>query len=435
MTDELVDRAQSLQVLSEWLLGDKNFKPKFSLGLARSIVLNDPLVSAALETEANKVIEGGWGIRTGRKADGDTIENRFRRKYKFSSLLHTLTRNIRFQDGLIEIAHSEGEVADLNLLNPSEIDVKAKSNGDVEFYYQEYVKDEEPSIRKWDEKNIVHIKLKDNILNLWGDSDLQVAYETVLIKDFIRKFLSWLFGTNQFRNHVGFKQTVSTEQLKQFVSFYKEGEQSYGKPAITDGEVTIQAMRELKDMEQLTTILDYCDKELMRLLQQTGLSLGEGSGGRSDGDGLSDTQRTSIKAIQRIISEQVNYDLFPKLGFPTTVEFFFKPLDRLTEKSIFEIIEVMKRSMFTDEAIEEFMQKQGLTFETEKLFNEPEPEMAAGAPTPAQRSKKDASASRVKKGAGEGNKRIGTGQASTTRAEQVSRAMKDNWTYDVVVDE
>ena len=442
MTDELVDRAKSIQVLSKWLNGDKNFQPEFSLGLARQIVLNDPLVSAALETEANKVLEGGWGIKSNRKADKDNIESKFRKKYRFNSLLHTLSRNLRWQDGLIEIAReavsidgdkieSTGEIADLNLLDQANIDVKAKSNGDVEYYYQDNVKDGEAR-RVWKEKNIVHITLKNNILNLWGDSDLRVAYETVLIKDFIRKFLSWLFGTNQFRNHIGFKQSVSTEQLKVFISSYKEGEKSYGKPAITDGDVEIKAMRELKDLDQLMLVLDYCDKELMRLLQQTGLSLGEGSGGRSDGDGLSDTQRTSIKAIQRTIEEAINYELLPKMGYPSTVEFFWKPLDRLTEKSIFEIIEVMKRSMFTDEAVQEFMEKQGLTFETKKLFKDPM-EMMAGEVSPEQRSKKDGSASRVSKGAGESNKRIGTGESSTTRDEQVvDRAY---WTYDTLMED
>lgn len=435
MTEEVIDRAKSLQVLTEWLQGDKNFQPQFSLKTARSIVYSDPLVSAALETEANKVIEGGWGIKSNRKADGNLIEERFKRKYRFNSLLHTLVRNLRWKDGLIEIAHEQvvtvgdtimandqSPVADLNLLDQENIDVDAKSNGDVNFYYQDNVKDGQ-SKRKWLPRNIVHIKFKDAILNLWGDSDLRVAYETVLIKDFIRKFLAWLFGTNQFRNHIGFKQTVSEDQVRKFISYYKEGENSYGKPAITDGEVEIKALRELKDLDQVLLILDYCDKELMRLLQQTGLSLGEGSSGRADADGLSDTQRTSIKAIQRVIMEAVNYELLPKMGYSSGVEFYWKPLDRLTEKGLFEIIEIMKRSMFTDEAILEFMEKQGMSFETKKLFKEPEEITGV---TPEQRSKKDASASRESKGVGESNKRIGTGEQSTTREEQVSRAAPVN---------
>lgn len=432
MSEEVVDRAKSLQVLSKFVAGDRNFQPAFSLTLARQIVMNDPLVAAALETEANKVIEGGWGIKTQRKADNGSLEYKFRSKYRFNSLLKTMVRNLRWQDALIEIARENKEVEDLNLLDPAQIEVKAKSNGDVIHYFQEATQDD--SKRIWLEKNIIHIKLKDSILNLWGDSDLQVAYEMVMIKDFLRKFLSWLFGTNQFRNHISFKQTVSTEQLKTFISYYKEGEQSYGKPAITDGDVEIVALRELKDLEQIKIVMDMADKELMRLLQQTAISIGDGgSSGRSEGDGLSETQRTSIKAIQTVLAEAINYDLFPKLGYPSTTEFYWNPIDRMTKKSVFEIVEIMKRSMFTDKAIQEFMIKEGLMFETKKLFNEPEPITPAGTVSPEAQSKKDGSASRTGKGVGETSKKIGTGEAGTTREEQVARAAPvDHWSYDVI---
>jgi len=433
MTEELVDRAKSLQVLQDWLAGDRNFQPKFSLTTARSIVANDPLVSAALETEANKVTEGGWGIKDGRKASNS--EKRFRKKYRFNNTLHTLARNLRWQDGLIEIARDDNEIVGLNLLDQAVLEVNAKPNGDVTEYYQEEV--QIGSRRTWDAKNVVHIKLKDAILNIWGESDLRVAYETVMVKDYIRKFLSWLFGTNQFRNHIGFKQTVSEEQVKKFISYYKEGEHSYGKPAITDGDVEIKALRELKDLENIILILDYCDKELMRLLQQTPLSMGEGgSSGRSEADGMSDVQRTSVKAVQRVIADAINYELFPKMGLPDSTEFYWKPLDRMSETKIFELVEIMKRSMFTDEAIIEFMEQQGMSFETKKLFKEPEL-APAGMPTPEQRSQKDASASRERKGAGESNKRIGTGEAGTTRKDQL--VARDNnqkyWEYTAVLED
>lgn len=437
MTEEtIIDRANSLQQLAGFIQGDRNFYKEFSPRLARQIVMNDPLVSAALETEANKVLEGGWGIRSERKADNDRYDKLFRRKFRLDKLLHTTIRHIRFQDALIEIARKEGEVTDLNLLDPAEIEVKAKPNGDVEYYFQEPSKKKDnPSKLVWQPENIVHIKLKDNILNLWGDSDLQVAYETVLIKDFIRKFISWLFGTNQFRNHIGFKQTISEQQLKTFISYYKEGEKSYGKPAITDGDVEIVALRELKDLEQLQIIIDMCDRELMRLLQQTPLSIGDGgSSGRSESDGLSETQRTSIKSMKRLLADAINYDLFPKLGYPSTIEFYWLPIDRMSEKSVFEVVEIMKRSMFTDEVIAEWMKNQGLQFSTTKLFKEPELEMTGNQPTPEQRSKKDASNSRERKGAGESSKRIGTGEASTTREEQVSRAIPNFNSYPYVIE-
>ena len=417
--EQIISRENSKQVLLQFLTGKDSFSKEFSLGTARSIVRNDPLVSASLETEANKLLEGGWGIKVKGK-DSKELTKRFKKNYRFDDLLQTLIMDIRWKDALIEIGRTDGKVTDLNLLNTEVIKVDAYPNGDPKLYYQEATTTniDGNSYIEWLPRNIVHIKLKDSILNFWGESDLQVAYETVLIKDYIRKFLIWLFQTNQFRNHINFKTLATEEQIKRFVSFYREGEKSYGKPVITDGEVEIKAMRELTDLNGLVELMDWCDNQLRMLLQQTSVSLGNSGSSRSEGDALNDTQRTSIKALQRKIANAINYELFDKIGLSDNTEFYWKPIDRLTEKGVFEVVEIMKRSMMTDEAISEFMEQQGLTFNSEKLFKDPE-EMMAGQVTPEQRSQKDASASRERKGASEGNNKIGTGSQGTTREEQL----------------
>lgn len=440
MDEEIIQRDNSKQVLMEWLQGDKNFSKPFSPTKAREIIRNDPLIAASLETESNKILEGGWGIKKKGVEDSYQVK-KFRKDYKFDNLLQTLTMDLRWQDGLIEIARKRSKVSDLNLLDPQVIEVRAKPNGDPLYYYQESPTEnvDEQVIIKWMPKNVVHIKFKDSILNFWGESDLKTAYDTVLIKDYIRKFLSWVFGTNQFRNHVNFKSIASEEQVRRFVSFYKEGERSYGKPVITDGEVTIEAMRTMQDLNLMVDILEWCDHQLMMLLQQTAISLGSGgSSGRSEGDSLSETQRTSIKAIQRKLYNTINFELFPKMSINSDLEFYWKPIDRMTEKSVFEVVEIMKRSMFSDDAIKEFMNNQGIAFDTDSIFKEPE-ELESNSegeqPTPEQRSKKDASASRTRKGEDESSERIGTGEEGTSREEQITKRSGYPYHYDVVVDE
>lgn len=424
--EEIVSRENSKQVLISFLTGKDSFSKEFDLSLARQIVRQDPLISASLETEANKVLEGGWSIKLNKKDNKELIK-RFRKNYRFDDLLQTLISNLRWQDALIEIGREGGKVSDLNLLDPVVIKVKANPNGDPLLYYQDSVSPnvDGVSLIEWLPRNIVHVKLKDSILNFWGDSDLRVAYETVLIKDFIRQFLIWLFKTNQFRNHINFKTLASEEQIKRFVSFYKEGEKSYGKPVLTDGEVTVSAMRELTDLQNLIGILDWCDNQLRMLLQQTPISLGVGGGSRSEGDALNDTQKTSIKALQRKIANAINYELFDKMGISDGAEFYWKPLDRMTEKGVFEVVEIMKRSMMTDEVIKEFMEQQGLSFSADKIFNEPEESDVEV--TPEQRSNKDASSSRETKGAGESNEKIGTGKQGTTREDQLVKRSVDKF--------
>jgi len=415
-----------------FLTGQDSFSKSFDPKIAKQVIRNDPLVSASLETESNKLLEGGWGIKR-KGLDNKQLIKRFKKQYKFDNLLQTLSMNLRWQDGLIEIGHTKGSVTDLNVLDTSVIKVDAYSNGDVKYYYQESAEKNihGNTVIKWLPKNIVHIVFKDSILNFWGESDLQVIYETVLIKDFIRQFLIWLFKTNQFRNHINFKTLASEDQVKRFVSFYKEGEKSYGKPVITDGEVSIAAMRELTDLNTLIDVLDWCDNQLRMALQQTSVSLGTSGSSRSEGDVLSETQRTSIKSLQRKIANAINYDLFDKMGLSEDTEFYWKPIDRMTEKSVFEVVEIMKRSMMTDEIIAEFMANQGLIFKEKKLFNEPEESNVKV--TPEQRSKKDASASRETKGAGESNKNIGTGEQGSTREDQLVKRDADFTKYPYVM--
>lgn len=437
MEEEIISRENSKQVLLDFLAGDNSFSKSFDINKARNVIKNDPLVSASLETEANKLLEGGWSIRRKGKDNKELIK-RFKKNYRFDELLQTLSMNVRYMDGLIEIGRTENKVTDLNLLDSSVIKVYAQPNGDPEYYYQEAGQPnvDGNTVIKWLPRNIVHIKFKDSILNFWGENDIQVIYETVLIKDFIRQFLMWLFKTNQFRNHINFKTLASEEQIKRFVSFYKEGERSYGKPVITDGEVEIKAMRELKDLEQLQRILEWCDDQLRMALQQTSVSLGSSGTSRSEGDVLSETQRTSIKALQRKIANAINYELFDKMGLSDDTEFYWLPIDRMTEKSVFEVVEIMKRSMMTDEAIKEFMDKQGLVFETSKLFKDPMEDMAQpGQVTPEQRSKKDASASRETKGAGQANSKIGTGKEGTTREDQLVKRDFTKYPYTFEVDD
>jgi len=429
MSEEIVSRENSKQVLLQFLQGKDSFSKPFNPHLARKVVLNEPLISAALETEANKVLEGGWGIKR-KGVDNKELIKRFKKQYRFDDLLGTSIRNVRWQDTLIELGHTKGKVTDLNLLDATAINVNTKPNGDVKEYYQESTEQnsEGQNVITWLPKNIVHIKFKDSILNFWGDSDLQVVYETVLVKDYIRQFLLWLFKTNQFRNHINFGTLASEDQVKRFVSFYKEGERSYGKPVISDGEVSISAMRELVDLQNLVELSDWCDNQLRMALQQTPISLGNGGGSRSEGDALNDSQRTSIKAIQRKLSDAINYDLFDKMGLSDNTEFYWKPIDRMTEKGVFEVVEIMKRSMMTDEVITEFMANQGLVFKEKKLFNEPEESDVEV--TPEQRSAKDASASRETKGAGASNKKIGTGKEGSTREEQLVKRDRFSFSYE-----
>ena len=81
---------------------------------------------------------------------------------------------------------------------------------------------------------------------------------------------------------------------------------------------------------------------------------------------------------------------------------------------------MMKSINMTDEAIKEYMRDKGIVFEAKQLFDIPEPVAVPGAsPDP------EAAPSRERKGEGEANAKIGTGNESTTREDQLVKKAFD----------
>lgn len=426
-TDELVLKAKSQQVLRDFARGKSNFEPDFNPRTALNIVRNDPVISAAIDSIVSKCMEGGWGAEFGNKDREEQNISFLKRDLRFDRILRSMVRTGRWQDILIEIVKEDNKVIALNLLDPAEVQVNAKPNGDVNFWFQDYtvaddgtqhqiMRDGQNFQRIWQPNQVVHIKFKDAILNLWGESDLRVAWDTIRIKDGVRKILNWLFNSNQFRNHINFEK-ASDQEIIDFISSAKEGELTFDRPMITQGGVNVNPLREPKDLDMFLLILRWCDEQLISLMRTTVVNLGlGGSGGRSESDGLGDIMRSNIKNIQDVISEAINYELFPKMDFPKTTKFFWKPLDRMSKQKLFESVNIMRQAGFSDEAVVEFMTSEGLQFKAKKLFEANENLKADKDLMPSRSSTKE----------GEADKNVGTGEDSSTREDQItSKASED----------
>lgn len=438
MTVEFVEKAQSAQVLLDYLQSSRgNFAKPFEPQLALTLLRNDPLVKGIIRRNASKVMEGGWGFHGSSLKERKAMEKKFKKSFRFQKLLRNIATTMQYQDVLIEIVKEGNVPKELNLLDPAVIEVKTKSNGDVDYYFQsEDVtgKDIRGNAPRWNADRVVHIKYDEALLNVWGENQLKSAYDTLLIKDYIRTFILWLFKTNQFRTHYNFK-SISEQQVKDFVSRLRQGESDYSKPVLTEGELTASPLRELKDLEQVMGWVNWCDDQLVALLGQTAVGIGAGgSGGRSESDSLGDVHRSTILDMQEVISEGINFDLMEKMGYPVNEQFYFAPLDRMTKRQLMETIEVMRRSGWTDKAIMEFAKDEGLEFELEEWFNPPETQNAMSSA-----AKKDGSFSRQRSAEGQADKNVGTGKESTTRQDQLVSKAKSKYdsypyTYEVSAD-
>jgi hypothetical protein len=348
-------------------------QPEFNANTALKIIKNDPTVKAALITLVDKTLESGWKL-TGKDTRSFTKDaNSKLEDLRFNTVLRQYLFNaFLYNNAFLEIVKkSKGEVTDLNVLETTLMQIISEDNGDITGYQQLPVKGIKSS-PSWTPDKIVHLKVNSISTNVWAESDFQVLYETVLLKDFIRQWLSWFFGTNQMRPVFNFEQPITKEKAADFVSWMKSCEKDLKKPFITQGKSTAKALYSFaEEGKTIQEVLSWCDSQILMLLQVPPIAVGMAdSTGRSNSVEQFSALTTRIKSIQLALSDLFTYDLLPKMGYEK-VRFEFTSQDLATSKQIFETVQIMKNSMFTDEAIVEYLQNQGLVFSTTEVFKDP----------------------------------------------------------------
>jgi hypothetical protein len=349
--------------------------PRFDPIKALKVIRNDPVVRAAAITLVDKVIESGWRIRT---SEGKPAKEQHKKlkKLLFDRILRKLSYNvILYNNGFLEIVRKSGVVSDLNILETSLMKIKAEDNGDVIKYYQELGKPR-MSNPEWDPKDLVHYKIDDFTSNVWAESNLESLYETVLIKDYIRQWLMWFFGTNQIRPVINIKDTNAVK-VDELLSFIKGSERNLTKPLIFQGEVEITLLQSFaNEGKTVMELLNWLDQQILMLMQVPPIAIGmPDSSGRSNSVEQFQSMNTRVYSIQKCIEDFTTNDLFMKINLED-FEFEFGVLDETTRTKVFENVQLMKQSQFTDEAIVEYLQSQGVVFETEKVLVSAEEIMA-----------------------------------------------------------
>ena len=163
---------------------------------ALSIIKNDPVVKGALVTLVDKVLESGWRI-TGKdkRSRIKALEDKLG-KIRFNKVLKKLVFNlILYNNAFVEVVKKGEELTDLNVLENTLMEIETKDNGDIVSYSQDVLT--KPT---WKPEKILHVKLHEITNNVWAEPlDMEALYETTLIKDYIRQYLMWFFGTTQKR--------------------------------------------------------------------------------------------------------------------------------------------------------------------------------------------------------------------------------------------
>lgn len=375
VTEEFVSNANSKAILNDYYSYTTNSElvltPDFEPKKALEVIKNDPVVKGAIITKVDKILESGWRI-TGvdKKSRKAQLENKLR-ELRFNRLLRKILFSaVLYNNAFTEIVRKGSEVTDINFLDPDTIDIITAKNGDVIRYDQKDVKSNKNTPVTWSKDDVWHFKYNDITSNVWAEFDMRAIYETVLLKDKIRAWIYWFFKTNQSKGLFNIKQAGET-QIRNFISYLKAAEADPTKPVILEGDIEYQLLRKFSEEGMsLVQMLDWCDTQILSLLQVPPIAVGKmDTSGRSNSVEAYSALATAVYGIQQSLEDDITYDLFPKIGFPKCV-FSFGVLDYVNEEKVFKIVALMKQSGFEDDAITEWMNSQGLMFETEQVFKE-----------------------------------------------------------------
>ena len=395
--------------------------PNYNLNAVIKLVRNDSVAWGAITTLVDRSLEQGWMVVS--KDSGirrKDVERYIKNKGIDMWLREMLTNYFVFNNAFGELVYTEpGTLKEIHVLDPSTITIESTEHGEVAGYRQEAP----GKTVSWKPEEIIHIADANFGLNTWGEVVANRMYQAVAIKYHIKRFIGWLFETNQFR---GIYNPKSADDIstKRFITFLKESEKNIEKPVIVEGEFEYIITRDIKDLETLNKLLYKMDEEILNLLQVPPIYAGlPDNSNRSNSDAQERAFNTRIKSIHMLFNDHVT-ELLKRSRYDN-VEFKFRNVSLKVQKELLEMAQLMKSMTVKNETITKFLKANGFDVEDSELFD-PLPQPLAGGQVDEKFFP-----SRKRKGEGDANKQIGTGERGTTREDQlVSRARAfDSYPY------
>lgn len=431
---QYLKRLHSKGALATWSsnVSGQTVYPDFSFHAAFEAINQDPVSRGALIHYVDKAMEGDYAIVTRDTNEYDqSTELILDEKYRFrhevlrkAFLFRKLTNNV-----FIEIVRdSDGKTKALNVLDSSQVEPITAPNGDPIAYKGRMPypagHPQAGEYPRWDEKDLTWIKFGDRGVG-FAPLDIRAVWETLLWKDYIRRYSAWLWRTGQYRLLYNF-ESASDRDIDSFLAYARKNDENYQAPFITKGKMTTMLLRDMKETTSLREMLAWLDSQILILFRVPPIDAGiPDASGRSNADAQSNNFLTHIGSDKKAVEDGINFDLFPKINKGNSL-LKFAPHDRFSEAQVIENLNLLKNMGATDEFMKEYLFDRGMVFKTKQLFKDPAEEarkMAEANPQPLAGSpgmKKDINTmpSRSKADTGTMDK-VGTGKQSSSRADQV----------------
>ena len=398
--------------------------PDFSFQSVINMINNDPVARGAINQYVAKCMEGNYNILNRKTLKKDEKQKLiFEEKYKFRRdiVRKTVLLGKLFNNVFIEIIRdSDNKTKDLNVLDSLNIEPITFENGDPKKYKSRQYSQSTGKPAEWDVKDITWIKFGDRSVG-FAPVDLRALWENLLIKDWIKRYVGWLWKTGQYRIFYN-PVNANDKNIQDFLAYNRRHESNFQAPMILSGEMQTKVLRDMKEQESLEMFLKYLDNQTLILLRMPPSDAGiPDASGRSNSDAQTNNLNTSVTDMKQIIEDSINFDLFPKMSKANTL-LRFGPNDRFQAQMVWDNLMKFKGVGATREAMQEFLEMQGIYFTADKLFEEFEdPSSGNMHDGKGAQLQDDTAPSRQGKVAGTANKKIGTGEQASTRSNQLRK--------------
>lgn len=414
--EKTVKRTKSKGIITNYSFKNtwSTLTPNFSLEAVVDLVDKDPVARGAINHFVSKCMEGDYAIidRKNKHYKRDE-ELRLEEKYNFrTKVLRKIFLACKFFNNVfIEIVrNSDGDTKSLNILDTTNVHVITKPNGDLEKLRSKNPNPLNGEYPEWSADDVVWVKFNDRTVG-WAPIDFRALWENLLMKQYVRKYVAWLWKTGQYRLLYNPKD-ASDQDIEDFLAFLENNDENPTQPFILKGDLETKLLRDMKESESIDVLLKYLDNQTLILLRVPPVDAGiPDASGRSSADAQTNNLITSVSDMHKVVEDYVNYELFPKIKKGTLL-LKFGPVDRFAEKQVFEVVQIMKSVNMTDEVCKNYMEDRGLFFSSDTIFNQPEEDDKTNP------RDKDMAPSRIGKGAGEGNK---AQEKVTTRPDQIKK--------------
>jgi hypothetical protein len=275
-----------------------------------------------------------------------------------------------FNNVFIEIVRdTDNNTKSLNVLDSLNIDPITEPNGDPIKFKSKIPNAKTGEYPFWDKKDIVWMKFGDRSIG-FAPVDLRALWENLVAKDYMKRFVSWLWQTGQYRILYNI-QNASDKDIEDFLAYARKNDDNFRSPFLIKGELKNTLLRDMKETDSLVELFKYYDSQTLILLRVPPNDVGiPDASGRSNADAQSNNLSTSITSMKTVVEDFVNFDLFPKMNKGNNL-MRFSPIDRFAVKQLIENVNIMKNIGMTEKVIKEYLNDNGMFFSSNKLFDDP----------------------------------------------------------------